>query len=261
MNELVFLFHHLGVSTMINQQRIPLAIVMTFAWLIISIQSFASTNENTDVYRVDFPGGTISEYVEMLRETIPGVSIIVLPAAEDVPLPPFEVTSPHVSELINVIERAAMAPRGRSIRARLDTTVYYIQVFRHIAEIRTRVQTFSLADTLVQDQISARDVFQSIEAALELIEDDEHVAKLRFHEPTSLLIARGTETQLATIADTIDQLRVTATFREVTRLWGRPLQPAEDDENRAERGALIEQLMQEVRELRQRLLKLEEQQQ
>lgn len=181
----------------------------------------------SDVYRVDFPGGTVAEYIELIRETVPDINIVLMPNASEVQIPSFRLHGWPGNEgvFFNVLEYVTHDSGPDELDVSWDGDLFFIRLAspyapdssQHQQVQETRLQSHSLADVLVADHLTAEDVLQSIEAVLDLHGNNDFQPELRFHEPTSLLIIRGMEEQLIVVGQAIHELRKSAEIARVKR--------------------------------------------
>ncbi|MGD9691771.1 MAG: hypothetical protein AB7G17_02930 [Phycisphaerales bacterium] len=174
-------------------------------------------------FDLDFPGGSLAGYVAAIRKAQPKANIVVSPGSDRAPVPELQ--------LRDVTAGAAMKAIGFH-QQRSDGTMHALQisatpiagsseeVIRAVYEDsatrqwETKARVWSLAG-LLQQGATSEELLTAIEAALSVYNRD---SMLKYHEPTSLLIVRGDEQQLALIDQTVDQI--------LESLWTRSNEPA-----------------------------------
>jgi type II secretory pathway component GspD/PulD (secretin) len=164
---------------------------------------------------VNFPGGTIGEYVKALRAAWPGANIVVSADATHQPVPEVVLRDVPLSVAISVLEVqrendqqlevVRVIPLGGSEAD--EATAFRVefrqQQFRTPGEPRREASAWSVAD-LVAGGYTSDEVLAAIQVGQSLFEQ---AATIKYHEPTNLLVALGSKDQLGLIARTLDQLR------------------------------------------------------
>ena len=159
---------------------------------------------------VQFPGGTLIKYVDAVRKAHPkGVAnIVVMPDAELIEIPPVSLVAVKVSAAMHLLDGVYILGDGREVRINVDNFQLGStpdMVFKVVAEYRTRPvrsSVWSLDDAL-SDGRSEVELLAAIEVVLSMFSNK---AEIKFHPPTKLLIARGTDEQLDLVRGVIEQL-------------------------------------------------------
>lgn len=159
---------------------------------------------------VEFPGGTLSEYVDQLRQARPdgAANVLVMPNAMDLTVPPVTLVAVDVESAVRMLEGIYVLPDGR--KAHVDVESYSIgdsadlvmKVEADYETIPIRASVWNLSEAIMNGQ-SAEELLGAIEAVLSLFPGK---AKVSYHPPTRLLIARGTEEQLDLVREAIEEL-------------------------------------------------------
>jgi hypothetical protein len=159
---------------------------------------------------LEFPGGTVKEYVDQLREARPdgAANVLVMPDARDLKVPPVTLLAVTVEAAVQALEGTYTLPDGR--RADIDVSSYTIgdspdlvmkiQADYEIREAESSV--WSVDEALMHGQ-TAEELLGAIEAVLSVFPDK---AKVSYHPPTRLLIARGPGEQLDLVREAIEAL-------------------------------------------------------
>lgn len=232
----------------------------------------------SDVNRINFSGGTVAEYIEVIRRTNPDLNVILMPDAATVRLPAINVSSPERSgafpeSLLRILELVTAASVEDDIVIHSDGVHYVVRLELPRAEATAAAQklspayvhTYSLAEVLVKDHMDADVVLKSIEAALDLRDGEPIATAMSFHEPTSMLLVRGTTQQHNLIGGTLNQLRRTAAVKQAEAEATHERQQLTDAQQLAEqlkeeltkRDESIERILAMMRELDVRLRSLE----
>lgn len=159
---------------------------------------------------VQFPGGTLIKYVDAVRKAHPkGVAnIVVMPDAELIEIPPISLVEVKVSAAMDLLDGVYILGDGREVRINVDNFQLGSMpdmVFKVVAEYMTypvRSSVWSL-DEALSDGRSEVELLAAIEVVLSMFSNK---AEIKFHPPTKLLIARGTDEQLDLVRGVIEQL-------------------------------------------------------
>lgn len=240
--------------------------------LVVALAPASAVTRAQDVKRIDFAGGTVEEYIAVLREVAPELNIILMPDAAGVQIPAINIASPEVSganstSLLRILELITDASIEYNIIIESDGVHHVVRLAHPLIAAQserqrggqrapeTRVDSYSLAAVILDDHISADDVLRNLEIALEMSEDDGAPPEMRFHESTSLLIVKGTVMQHNAIRNTLSAMQQTTLEIQARRVG--VISSPDPAQEHADRDDLIEGLIAELRELRTRLVKLE----
>lgn len=177
--------------------------------------------QGNPIVTVDFGGGTFQEYVEALRRaatrTSPDAIVNVYfadEAAAKMPLPPISVQRVHLE---TALEAATFSPAPDGDRVQVgrigrmggpNNAPIFVAALRSAqavpptAELRTEV--FSTRQ-LLSTGMKAETVLTAVETTLNM-EPDSGGATIRFHEPSSMLIVRGTPQQINSVHRVMQEL-------------------------------------------------------
>lgn len=166
---------------------------------------------------LDFPGGTVGQYVDAVRAAQPAANIVVSPDAAEFPMPPVQLKGVSVEAAMGAIKQeVGDSQSGKSwVGAEpIPTRGSAEQVFRVMAGSQpgqsNQTVVISLAETLRANgprALKIEDILSAIEAATNMTSPP---PKIRFHAETSLLLFHGTADQVSTLERTVDALRRTA---------------------------------------------------
>jgi hypothetical protein len=170
--------------------------------------------EQFPVISIEFEGGTVADYVAVLRRAAENVNIMVDVDAGEVPLPAFELQSVMLVDALRVVED--LEPENESYELSMDEFAsgppeFYAPVYRIVSKklrppqppLQTSVWSIS---ALIERGVAAEDVLGAIETALGL-QEDLGAPDVRFHEATGLILARAHPEQIATIGEVIHNLQ------------------------------------------------------
>jgi len=172
-------------------------------------------------FDLDFPGGTLAQYVQTVQRAQPCANIVLtLPdprLAEDVRIPP--VTLRRVTAY--VAAQAAARTTSDTDRVWLHATpikdetdvIRAIQIGvmydpskdREMQLQALEPAVFSLAEPLALGR-SAATLLGAIETALSVVKDEPE-AVVKLHEPTGVLVALGSKRQLSIVGAVVEQLQ------------------------------------------------------
>lgn len=173
------------------------------------------------LFDLDFPGGTLAQYVDAVRDVAHPVNIVARASVVPVRIEPVEFRNVSVDAALRFVEGRYTLPDGSLVQVNLQTAssgrqapgggdelmIYKLEgdrkSVRHDAETRSHV--WSLAPILDEGQ-DPKDVLAAIEALLDLQDGEPAPARLRFHRETQLLLARAEERQLGVIDELLREL-------------------------------------------------------
>jgi hypothetical protein len=209
--------------------------IITFTFASLAFTASATPQEQPQeeksipLINLKFAGGTVSDYVAAVSKASDGINVVVAPEAGQVPMPAVDLQAVTVSAALSVLSGRAHVESRRAIQliysqgstfAENERPIYSIGAQVHGAARGMSAITHNRVWSIAQMQnlkISADDMLTAIQAALDLIGEDQNAAQLRLHEATGILIARGTEDQLDTINDVVEQLERSAAVKEAAR--------------------------------------------
>jgi len=165
------------------------------------------------VFDLDFPGGSLDAFLDAVRSAHPEANIVAPPEASDFPIPPMKLRNITLQAAMQLIEGSAELPSGHEAHIGVEGFPVFdswdpaIRV-DHSGSRQSRwgeqqSSVWSLAEHLTGGRAS-EDVLGAVQVALATFPVE---STIRFHEPTSLLIVRGTEAQLELVDKTLAQLR------------------------------------------------------
>jgi len=186
----------------------------------------AARAEAPKVINLQFPGGTIGQYVLAIRETAPEVNVVlVTPEGKDLALPPIQLSSVDIGSAMELIEGDFPVDQETHVAVKVDEVRPTAEGGRPIYRVTTQrrgharstsdVHVWTIADLLTEDT-KADAVLTAVETAVGLLGTAARPAEIRFHEATAVLIAFGTPTQLEAIDRVIAELRTGAQRKHAT---------------------------------------------
>ncbi len=177
----------------------------------------AKGNKAPRLVDLSFPGGTIADYLDALRKQVGKETNIVVtdPRAGEPVLPDISLSGVTVDAAVNLIAAQYRLDNGRKIKVRVEgvgdlgeqqgTPLYRISSIGVGRDTPPNVRVWTVA-SLIDDQVKADDVLTAVELAVSLAGPGSKPADIRFHEPTSLLVANGSPEQIDAINSVIAQL-------------------------------------------------------
>jgi len=203
---------------------------------------------------IDFPGGTLESYVKALSAMSAESNVVLAPGAANVPLPPFSLKGVPLQSALDLIEFMAREGKRKVSVGRLQQRpgmrkVYVVTALEKDPEKR-ELRVFPLIGLgprrVPPESLEGKQRLEAILGAIDTAlglqgrkEDDMPLIKI--HPESGLLLAQGTNDQLAVVSQVID-----------TIVRGEPA-PGDQDELHARLKALEEQvalLKAEIEELR-----------
>ena len=172
--------------------------------------------EPPQLIELEFPGGTIAEYVEALNEVVGKANIVVMAAARDIEMPPIELNSVALGSALELIQGEFQPQERVRVQVHVDEVSMYEEgekpIHRVFAEVHrqgrpseTSVHVWTVAN-LLSENLPPDAVLTAVETAVELVTDLRQPAEIRFHEATGLIIARGSRQQLEAVDYVVRQV-------------------------------------------------------
>jgi len=159
---------------------------------------------------VQFPGGSLEDYVNTLRSAAPGFSVVVtVPESRDIKIPAIKLDSVSFAPAVRLLEGEYQLGDGNSVQLFISdlggqlgdnhpARVYKIWRERqHIHRAPTQVRVWNIGGLIGSDR-KAEDILTAVETAVGLLEGYAD-AKIRYHAETNLIVASGEEEQLRAI--------------------------------------------------------------
>lgn len=141
---------------------------------------------------IDFPGGTIAEYVEAVAEAFGGANAVIQPGAEDMSVAPVKLTQVRRVDALIVLQAVARAEPTRRIQVIPSTEIVQIGLATRPSSAPQEVRVWSL-QRLTDSGAKAEDVLSAIETAINLVPGE---PQIKFHRETNLLMMRASIDQL-----------------------------------------------------------------
>lgn len=174
---------------------------------------------------IDFPGGTVAEFVVVVRHALPpskdpraDVNLLVGQNSANVTIPPMTVRLVELETLFNAAN-ALLTPRYYLEVDHIDsgngTPVMVVRATSTNEPATTRVLRVLPLRALTQTvgaesndlALPPESILTAVQAALELVADDGVIpATVRFHESSGLLLVHGTTLQVETASDVVNQM-------------------------------------------------------
>jgi len=197
---------------------------------------------------LDFRGGTATEYINALRKATTDVNIVVMSDLSSIQVPPVTLKNVNPASAIDILRSIPQDQPGRHVEINFKEdrpkSPEQLPVFTVSANIiansvqgrRIGEQTTvaSISD-LLEGKLKAADLLTAVQTALEMLKNEAQPAQIRFHEETGLLIARGSDEQIAAITMVLRQIR-----EKVERDRNRD-QERQQQQNASTRAAQLEQ--------------------
>lgn len=157
-------------------------------------------------FEINFNGGTITEYVDLLRdkpneynEGKPGLSIVVTESAKEFRLPEIRVTT-NMTGALGIMEGCSTENQNVVIESDPSGNVQMVRVESSEPTIVTVVNAQELLS-----MIDRKDLLDAIEMGLEMQGTISRV-ELKLHEATGLLFAKGTKSGTALVHELVNEL-------------------------------------------------------
>lgn len=187
-----------------------------------------------EVVALDFPGGTVQEYVDALRKVAPGCNVLIAtPEVGALPLPGVQLADVTVPSALELLEGDAWQ-LDREDRRNCSVRVSEIKsdvadarsVFRVHLEcnriilrserVFPQVHIWSVTE-LLSSGMTAESILTAIETSMEILGGERHPAQIRFHGETGLVLVSGDDAQRSAIGRVVDGLEQSANERKLAK--------------------------------------------
>lgn len=155
--------------------------------------------------KISFPGGTLKEYVEMVRAQFPDASVIMTPAARTITIPDMQLNLTKWREAIDILSQLKEDGVPKLIISPSEQSQIIDAFYGHGSGNQTHLLVWTL-DHAIQDGRTPESILSAVQAALSLVDGPPPVVK--FHPETNLLMAHGTNEQLDAIRNVIMLLQM-----------------------------------------------------
>jgi hypothetical protein len=181
------------------------------------------------VVTVDFPGGTVGQYIDALKKAAgrQAVNVVTSRAATEVPIGPISLREVSVFTALSAISTAAgrdtiwnvkplAAPMSKAIEGYALEFAPQQPGPRMVVPSDTSIQVFSLRDLIeplpgdppgVPLTKPPEVVLTAVKASLDLLGDRAAQPDMKFHEDSGLLIIHGTGEQIGAVSQALSQMR------------------------------------------------------
>ena len=167
---------------------------------------------------IDFEGGTVNDYVTLLRKLDPGVRILCSEAAVMAHVPSIKIKSVPVRVAVNAlwtVTRNSFRPimieeDNFKDKDHQEGLVFSIDLDSPSEEIKMEATVVSAKHALkaLGSENAAKQLQSTIESGLSTVfsEHDGPAVVVKLHEPTSLLFVKGPVDRVTFVLEIIDQL-------------------------------------------------------
>jgi hypothetical protein len=166
---------------------------------------------------LDFPGGTVAQYIDAVRKASDDANIVVIGDVTPIPMPPVKLKNVDAWAAVNILNSMPQHQKDLYVKMDADITSHerdQSRVYVVTAQVTrsnglggpVESTVLSVLDVL-QDHLTADDLLTAVQIAQEVIGNPDQPADIKFHKETGLLIARGTREQIAGIHQVVEQLR------------------------------------------------------
>jgi hypothetical protein len=162
-------------------------------------------------FSLDFPGGTLTQYVEAIRKANPEADIITDDMLSLFPVSPTRLTNVDLNASLNLLSGSRIAtPQGL-----FELEVNYAPIGQTgDVIVRLQVELLGRDNTTLETSVwslrglielgmPTKDALSAIETAISLVP---HEAIMKYHEQTNLLIVSGNEQAIRLVDSTIETL-------------------------------------------------------
>ncbi len=150
------------------------------------------------IISVEFAGGTVDEYVGMVRKAAAGTNIVITGMAGDFILPDIQLNKVPVDSALDCIVRAS----------RDQLSMYYSDHVVFVEDDRqpptTGVTVINVKQLLAS--VDKADVLTAIEVGMEMQGEQPVKIELKLHEETGLLFVKGLHSQTHLVTEIVNQM-------------------------------------------------------
>jgi hypothetical protein len=219
------------------------ALLLTAAFALLTIappttalarQQSATTADAPQLITIQFPGGTIEQYLELVRNATPyPVNTIVAPALDKAPLAPINLRLTELNTAMSAMQWAAEDPARRPIASHVDSprdfstsragqiksTTYSIQPDRQpqgpiFPTIGPTVRPFAIRDLLVPPPnepdakiYPVEEIVDALDGLLRFSASGSPPPEVLVHKSSGMILLKGTADQSKLAETYLNQLR------------------------------------------------------
>lgn len=185
-----------------------------------------ANSESSELVTLNFPGGTVKEFIDVLRAAMDPMSLNVLiePEAAKQPVPPVNMKDVSYYYVLRLLDRNIEDVQGGFTQLaieQLNTPEGSAPIFKIVSRSQGRSSSIGFSVLSLNpiiglpgskgataSTLDAKTVLAAVEAAVAAA-DDERASPptLKFHESSGLLFVRGTPAQQRAAEEVIRQLR------------------------------------------------------
>ena len=188
---------------------VPVAVILIGLIQVTAFAQETSGDVAEEIFTIDFGGGTIAQYVALLKDATDGktdLNIVVTDSAENYRLPEIQVRT-NLEGAIGVIEGCST----RTSLVEVDTDVSgNIYIVRVEYEEPMQLTVSSVADLL--ERIEEQSLLSAVEIGLEMQGSGSNVT-MKLHHETGLLFVKGPESSVELVHQVISELESSARNR------------------------------------------------
>lgn len=173
----------------------------------------SETTSASDLFDLDFPGGSLQEYVDAIRKQVRNANIIVMPEAMDITLPTIHLTSVDVGGSLAMLNNLRTKTSSQEIKTIVsyhhgnrnlgESDIYTINA--EISSLKYITEVYSVRE-IIRGHVSDKHLLSLIESSLAALPEDLPAAKVQYHPETGVLIVSGYKAQTALISRLLGEL-------------------------------------------------------
>ena len=168
------------------------------------------------IQTLDFPGGTVQEYVEALKHAGAEGRVVITGESGTMPMQPVTLRNVQIESAIRILDGIESDSGANARRVTIESLGNLYRV--HIESRRRSAETVSRVWSLraiTANGMKDDTLLSAIEAGIDTLGEG-RAPNLRYHEPTALLIAVGDPVALKLIESIIDGLDESARIGAIT---------------------------------------------
>lgn len=185
---------------------IPVAVALIGLMQVTSFAQVTSAEVADEIFTIDFAGGTIAQYVSVLKDATDGkadLNIVVTDSAENYRLPSINVRT-NLEGAIGVIEGCSTTKSLVEVATDVTGDIYIVRVEY---EEPLELTVSSVASLL--ERIEEQSLLSAVEIGLEMQGSGSNVT-MKLHQETGLLFVKGPKSSVQLVHQVINELESSA---------------------------------------------------
>lgn len=158
---------------------------------------------------LEFPGGTVKEFVDLIRKEKGEFNIVMMPGVENVELPPMTLRGIMSYNAIALLDELRQTDGEPLMQVERSEQAWVLQKFDH-RDREKRREVWNLSE-LLDMGLGEDGILRAVEMGLGSVGDG---ADVLYHEDTGLLLVVGTHPHVEVVDEVLGQMHLTAEVRQ-----------------------------------------------